>query len=105
MGAVIVGGVMVVASQNRNPKVPETVPASTTEVITQILSDKYKRSNESVVIEVVTDTGTFAHGSVRFKNVPGGGMWFAAQGAAGWESRMTVTASCPAPLQIRSISR
>ena len=58
---------------------------STQEAVTGLIAEKYGRPADSVEIEVMADTGTFAKGSVRYTDEPGGGLWFAAKTANGWE--------------------
>jgi hypothetical protein len=54
---------------------------STKDLITELLNKKY---NSQLIVEVITDTGTFAKGSYN-EPAGGGGLWFAAKTARGWE--------------------
>lgn len=53
--------------------------------VTKILAQKYNRPAKTLAVEVDLNMGTFARGSVNFTDQPGGGMWFAAKTAKGWE--------------------
>ncbi len=57
---------------------------TTAEQITQILSKKYNQPENGLIIEVTTDTGTFAKGTYNQPNA-GGGLWFAVKTAEGWQ--------------------
>ncbi len=59
----------------------KTSEKSTKEQITELYSQKY---NQPVDIEVLTNTGTFAKG-IYNEPTSGGGIWFAAKTAKGWE--------------------
>ncbi len=62
-----------------------TPEKSVKEAVSGLIAEKYGRSADTVAIAVSIDTGTFAQGSVRFTDENGGGLWFAAKTAAGWE--------------------
>ncbi len=71
---------------SRGATAPLQEGASTTaQQIAQLLGEKYNRPTERVLVEVATDTGAFAKGSVNFENEPGGGLWFAVKTDAGWK--------------------
>lgn len=57
----------------------------TGQAVAELLGQKYGRPTDAVQVEVQTDTGAFAKGSVRFKDQNGGGLWFAAKTDKGWE--------------------
>ncbi len=58
---------------------------STSQAVAQLIGQKYNKPVDSVVISVQADTGSFAKGTVNFKDENGGGVWFAAKTAKGWE--------------------
>ncbi|ALM09509.1 MAG TPA: hypothetical protein DEB30_05410 [Candidatus Peribacter riflensis] len=55
------------------------------EAVAQAFSEKYSRPVGTFAIEVQKETNAFARGTVRFEGEMGGGMWFAARTARGWE--------------------
>jgi hypothetical protein len=59
--------------------------ASLSDTVAQALSRKYNRPAIDYVLETQEDTGSFAKGTVRLKDVAGGGLWFAAKTEKGWE--------------------
>lgn len=63
----------------------KTAEKSTQESIAELFSQKYNKSISTLIIDVKTDTGTFAKGSVNFTDEMGGGLWFAAKTGNGWE--------------------
>lgn len=62
----------------------KTTEKTTKESIAELFSQKYNRPASALTIEVLADMGTFAKGRL---NEPGagGGLWFAAKTAKGWE--------------------
>lgn len=67
------------------PKNEKITEQSTREIISGLFSQKYNKPADAFLIQVGTDTGAFAKGSVNFTDAPGGGIWFAAKTANGWE--------------------
>lgn len=63
-------------------KVPEE---TTKEVIAEAFSKKYNQPSDTIKIEVKSETGSFAKGTVNFTDKSGGGIWYAAKTANGWE--------------------
>lgn len=57
---------------------------TTVEQITELLNKKYNKPANSLKVGVLTDTGTFAKGTVNEEGA-GGGLWFAAKTSGGWE--------------------
>lgn len=53
--------------------------------ITNAFVQKYNRPADVFIIETKIDTGSFAKGTVNFKDEAGGGLWFAAKTDKGWE--------------------
>lgn len=78
---VLAGAGFAYLSSKNKTKAPEK---STKEIITELLSKKYNRQPDSMIIGVTADTGTFAKGTYN-EPAGGGGLWFAAKTAAGWE--------------------
>jgi len=63
----------------------KTAVKPTGEVVAELIGRKYNKPADAVTIDVGTDTGKFAKGSVRFADEMGGGLWFAAKTDKGWE--------------------
>jgi len=78
---VIILGGLYLASREDEKAAKKTAKES----IVDLFSKKYNRSADMVLVEVGTDTGSFAKGTIRFADKPGGGLWFAAKTAGGWE--------------------
>ena len=60
-----------------------TVVKSTKDTVAELFGKKYNRSLNTFTISVSVDTGMFAKGT--FNETGGGGVWFAAKTANGWE--------------------
>jgi len=85
---VAVGFYFINSSKNENTdnniEVTTAEPV-TPEIISELFGKKFDRPALDFVIEVIKSDGTFGQGSINIKNEPGGGMWFAAKTANGWE--------------------
>jgi hypothetical protein len=57
---------------------------TTKDYILEAFSKKYSRAKEDFKIEVLTETGNFAKGSVNINNEHSGGLWFAVKQSGGW---------------------
>lgn len=77
---------------NRSKHTQQTEPSKTKEqnikttkdYILEAFSNKYSRKKEDFKIEVLTETGNFAKGSVNVNNEHSGGLWFAVKQSGGW---------------------
>ncbi len=58
---------------------------TTVEQVTEIFMNKYDLSGSGINVKVTTDSGTFAKGTFNEAGTGGGGLWFAAKTANGWE--------------------
>jgi len=58
---------------------------TTESYILDAFTHKYARAKEDFKIQVLTETGNFAKGSVNYNNEHGGGLWFAVRHSGGWE--------------------
>lgn len=68
-----------------NPSPTDQTTETTQAAITRAFSKKYQRPEAEIIVEVSTDTGPFAKGSIQFKDELGGALWFGAKTEQGWE--------------------
>jgi hypothetical protein len=62
----------------------ENLPKTTKDYILEAFSNKYSRAKEDFKIEVLTEMGNFAKGTVNINNEHSGGLWFAVKRSGGW---------------------
>lgn len=65
-------------------KINEQNIKTTKDYMLDAFSKKYSRAKENFKIEVLTETGNFAKGSVNTNNEHSGGLWFAVKQSGGW---------------------
>ena len=84
--ALVVVAVLMIGVRFAYLAVSGSAPEKTTkDSITELIVKKYDLPVNSVNIEVVTDTGMYAKGTVHYSDPDGGGVWFAAKSQKGWE--------------------
>lgn len=67
------------------PDLPTNPSDDISGLMVKAMSKKYNQPEEEYLIDTVKVEGNYAQGTVRFKSVMGGGIWFAAKTAQGWE--------------------
>jgi hypothetical protein len=65
-------------------KTNEQLVKTTKDYMLEAFSNKYSRAKEDFKIEVLTETGNFAKGTVNINNEHSGGLWFAVKRSGGW---------------------
>jgi hypothetical protein len=83
---VIIKSIKETSESTKPTKALEPVVETTTQqAVLEKISEKYGKPTDAYIVDVTTDNGTFAKGTVNEKEQVGGGIWFAAKTEKGWE--------------------